>query len=254
MPLPEYFIGKGDVKFAKLDANGNPQAFTDRGEASLFEFDLSVDYADNFRTGKTGPNEQDLHVPIKRALGLNLNLKEVTAANLEFLLHGGVSAVDTAGSYVANGPFPSGILAGESYLVPGGHNGISVLVIKDSAGTPAALAVNTNYTYDADSGLVTFVNLGTFVQPFTAFSYTFKVATVSKILSTTPGEVCVIFDGVNLAVPGEKVFVRLDRVAFMPASKISMKGDAPVEYDLKGVALLKPGNVQSDGYGVYRVF
>jgi hypothetical protein len=251
--LPEYFIGKGDVKLAKLDVNGNPLAFSDRGETAVLEFDLITQYADNFRTGKTGPNEQDLHVPIKRELSVTLTLKETTDANLADFLHG-TATPEVAGSYTAAGAFPTGILVGETYLIPGGHNGLSSVIIKDSAGTPATLVNGTDYTVNADAGLITFLNLGSYVQPFKAFSYGYKAASGVSVMAQTPAEYCLVYDGINLAVPGEKTFVRIDRVAFMPAAKISMKCDAVNDYELKGVALLGVGKTQSDGFGTYRRF
>lgn len=253
--LAEYQILKGDVKLAALDSSGNPLAFSDRGEAAILELTPTAVYAENKRTGKAGPNEIDLYIPVERALDITLTLKELSLANLLDYTHGGDKS-EVAGAYSANGAFPTGILAGESYLIPGGHNGISAVIIKDGSGSPATLALNTNYTYDADSGLVTFVSLGVLVQPFTAFSYSYKKATGASILSTTPGEKCLVFDGINLAVPGEKVFVRLDRVAFMPAAKIALKdaNNNVNEYELKGKALLGIGKTQSDGYGVYRQF
>lgn len=262
MSLAEYFIGAGDILVAQLDANGIPTAFRDVGEAPMFEWNPTVEYADNFKTGKTGPNLQDLHVVIKASASLKLTLKERTALNLELFLHG-ASSTEVTGSYTANEAIAAaGVTAGQRFLIPGNHGGITALIVKDSAGTPATVAADgTKYTYDGDSGIITFVDVTGFTQPFKAFSYTYKASSSVKILSKTPPDLCVIFDGINLAVPGEKVWARIDRVSFGPAAKIALKAggaggtaNAADEYELDGVALLAPGKVQSDGLGIMRTF
>lgn len=261
MPIPEYLIATGDVKFALLDpTTGLPLAWTDIGESPLVEWDATVEYADAFSTGKAGPNLQNLHVPIKRTAGLSITATEKLAQNMEQLFHG-TRTSEVAGSYAVNEPFPSSTIAdGDVYVVPGGHVGITALVIKDSAGTPATLVSGTDYSF-TDAGLVTFLDVAGFTQPFKAFSYSYKLSTILKILSKTPPEVAVFFDGNNLAIPGQRIRAIFDRIAFAPATKVSLKagssagtGNTVQEYELKGVGLLGFGKVASDGYGEYREY
>lgn len=260
MPLPEYLIATGDVKFALLDlTTGVPLAWIDIGESPMVEWDATVEYADAFSTGKTGPNLQNLHVPIKRTGGLSITATEKLLANMEQLWHGTKSS-EVAGSYTLNEAFPSStIVAGDTYLVPGGHAGITALVIKDSAGTPATVATN-KYSF-TDAGLVTFLDVAGFTQPFKAFSYSYKISNILRILSKTPPDVAVFFDGNNLAIPGQRIRAIFDRIAFAPATKVSLKagssagtGNTVQEYELKGVAQLGIGKVASDGYGEYREY
>src|SRR6185295_571731 len=214
MPLPEYFIGAGDVKFARLDpVTGLPLAFWDIGESPEVKGEETIEYADAFSSGKAGPNLQNLHLAIKRSAALSIMATEKLANNLEQFYHG-TKTSEVAGSYVAAGAFPTGLVVGDTVLIPGGHVGITALVVKDSAGTPATLVNNIDYSY-TEAGLVTILNLGTYVQPFKAFSYSYKAAVILKIASATPGDVCVLFDGVNL-VNNEKIWARFDRVSFAP--------------------------------------
>jgi hypothetical protein len=258
MALPKYFIGAGDVKFAKLDpATGLPLAFVDIGEAPAVKWDETVEYADAFSSGKSGPNLQNLHQAIKRSAALEIMCTEKLAATLEQFYHGTKTA-EVAGSYTANEAFPTGIVVGESYLVPGGHVGITALVIKDSAVTPVALTLGTHYTF-TEAGLVTFLSLGSFTQPFKAFSYSYKASTILKIANATPGDVCVLFDGVNL-VTNDKTWARFDRVSFAPVGMALKDGSSagtsntPETFDLKGVGLLGLGKTATDGYGEYREY
>ena len=259
MPTPEYFIASGDLKLAFLDpTTGLPLNWVDIGEAPQVEFNPTVEYADAFSTGKAGPNLQNLHVPIKRTATLSVMAMEELIANLELFWHGTKSS-ETAGSYSVNAAFPSSTIAiGDTWLLPGatGHAGIAAVVIKDSAGTPITLANGTDYTVN-DAGFVTFLAVPG-VQPYKAFSYTYKASTSLKIFSKTPAEAAVFFDGNNLAVPGERLRAIFDRVAFAPAAKIGLKAgsatgtsNAPQDYSLTGTALLGVGKVATDGYGSY---
>lgn len=256
MGLPKYFIVAGDIHVAKLDANSLPLAFRNVGEASIVEWDATVDYVDNFSTGKSGPNLQDLHAPIKNIAKLMLTLKERSAQNLELIV-GGTALDEAAGSYTANEPFPPGILVGDEVLIPGNHVGVSAMVIKDSAVGPATVDPS-KYSVNPDAPLVTFLDVTGFTQPFKAFSYSYVKSTKVTLLEKALPELCVIVDGKNLGPTGERIWARIDRVEFAPATKFTLKNGSATgtsntvdEYQLDGPALIVPGRTS---YGEYRQY
>ena len=259
MSLAEYFIGAGNVHVSALDANGDPTKWHDIKEVPVFEWNPNVEYADNFKTGKTGPNLQDLHVPIKRTAALMMTMKERTKENLENILHG-VSTAEVAGTMSTPVNLASGIVADDIVIVPGDHVGITSLVLKDSAGSPVTVDA-ADYNFDGDSKLITWIDVTGYTQPFKVFSYSYKASRSTTIMSATPPDIAVLFDGINLAVPGQKIWTRLDRISFGPSAKFSLKAGSasgtanePDSYELSGVALLKPGAEQSAGYGVIRIY
>src|SRR5262252_2582868 len=155
----EYFIGHGDILIATLDANYNPLAFRNVGEAPVFEFDPTTEFVDNFSTSKASPNLQDLHLPIKNTAVVHLTLKERSAQNLELELFG-VNTEDAAGTFTGTTAFPDAIEDGQKYLIPGGHVGITALVLHDSTpGTPLVVDP-ADYAVDADAPFVTFLDVG----------------------------------------------------------------------------------------------
>jgi len=261
MSIPEYFIGAGDISVSPLDANGNPTVWNPVGECPQVEYGQTAEFVDNFATGKTGPNLQDLHVLIRRAGTLTLQLKERTAANLALILHGTVTEED-AGDMTTPENLPTGIVAGDQVLLPGGHVGITDLVLKDSnATTPTTLIEGTHYTFDPDSTVITFLTVATLTQPFQVFSYSYAASSGVVVASKTPPDCAVLFDGINLAVEGEKIWARFDRVAFSPAATYALKSGGAggtanevAMYELAGTVMLKPGNVQADGYGQIRTY
>jgi hypothetical protein len=130
----------------------------------VFEWNPNVEYADNFKTGKTGPNLQDLHVPIKRTAALMMTMKERTKENLENILHG-VSTSANSGTMSTPVNLPSGIVANDVILVPGDHVGITNLVLKDSAGSPVTVDT-ADYSFDGSSKLITWIDVSGYTQPF----------------------------------------------------------------------------------------
>jgi len=257
--FPEYFIGTGDVHFSPLDADGEPTKWFGVKEVPMVEFNGKVDFADNFSTGKAGPNLQDLHVAIKRTATLALQLKERLPENLEFMLHG-ESSSENAGNVNVAFDLPAGIADGDKIMLPGDHVGITNLVLHDSAVVEAVLDAD-NYSFDGDSRLITFISVAGLTQPIQVISYAYKASKTTKLMSKTPPDVAVLFDGINLAKPGQKVRAFFKRVTFDAAAKFALKsgGDQGTattadSNDLTGVVQLKPGDDQSDGYGTYQTY
>jgi hypothetical protein len=247
-----YFIGKGDLYIADVDASLNPGPFTNCGETPLFDLEPSTDYADNFATNKSAPNEQDLHLAIKRSLAVSITIKEKTAFNLALFLHG-QQTVETSGVQ-ASMALGSTVAAGDIVLVPGGQSNISALVVKDSTPTtPATLAPGTDYKIiDAKAGLVQIISIGSYLQPF-KFAYSYGGRTIVSMLSKAIKNKAILFAGKNL-VDDSDVVVRLHNISLMPASKISLKGDEVNSYELKGVALINPNAAEDAALGRYGAY
>ncbi len=253
------YIGAGNVSVAQLDTSYNPKKFTDLGEVPMIDIDPQVEFAENFSTGKDAPNRRDVHALIKSDLVVNLTLSERQLLNLEMGAFGETSS-ETASTYSGNEAFPTGIVAGETYLIPGGHVGISSLVIKDSAGSPVTVGT-TKYSVNPDAPLVTFLDVAGFTQPFTAFSYAYVAADKLKIMSKQTPDLCVIVDGKNLVPPtsaGERWFTRLYRISFRPATKLPIKagsaagtGNDFAMYELTGVPMVVPNKTE---FGEQRIY
>jgi hypothetical protein len=140
--------------------------------------------------------------------------------------------------------------------------GITDLVLKDSTvATPQTLQEGTHYTFDPESKVITFNDVSTLIQPIIIFSYSYGASSGVIVASKTPPDCAVLFDGINLAVEGEKVWARFDRVAYSPSATMAFKSGGAggtanevAMYELTGTVMLKPGNVQEDGYGELRTY
>jgi len=152
----KYYIGAGNIAVADLDANFVPTAFEDAGEVPRFELEETIEYADNYFTGKDGPNVMDLHAVIKRTLAGTMVIKEQTKRNLERLYHG-ESSIVAAGS-VADEVLPEGLEAGDLYFLQNLPVDVETVVLTDSAGSPSTLTNGTHYRV-RDSGQITFLDI-----------------------------------------------------------------------------------------------
>jgi hypothetical protein len=243
MSTTNYFIGKGALLVADRDSSGVPGAFEDVGEV-MISIEISKEFKSN-QTSRYEINHVDAHVPVSQEVKGSLTIKEATALNLERILHGTKTA--EAGGALTAQAFPTGIVAGEKHRLPGFAGIASALTIVDSAVGPATLALNTNYTVDLNYGIVTFVNVTGFTQPFKA-SYTNAAATRNSILTKRVINKYLRLNGINIGNnDGARKFVaELYDCTLMPASKVGLKGEDFEAYEIAFVALADPNKSATD--------
>lgn len=153
---------------------------------------------------------------------------------LEMYLFGTKSAV-AGGSFLTQA-FPSGVVLGDRLPIPGSRKHISALVIKDSAGSPVTLTLNTHYTIeDADAGIVKFGpnSISGFTQPFTA-SGTEGASTAVGILTQRVFEKALRFKGINIADSDKICVLDLYKIQIEPAKEWTLlnSGNEPNKYEI----------------------
>ncbi|HEY0545317.1 MAG TPA: hypothetical protein VGC91_08085 [Pyrinomonadaceae bacterium] len=236
-----YFIGRGSILVASRNADGSPGTLRDVGEAPTIEVNVQVDFAENFDTSEA-ISTQDLHVAIKQTGKLRLVLKEATAENLALALFG-KSVDETTGTFTAVA-FPTGIIAGETYQIPGARAKVSSIVIVDSAVTPATVT-STKYEVDADFGTVKFLDVSSYTQPFKISGTEAAGKKSIALLTKRSQELFIMAKLTNVANDDKKELWEFYRVALSPATKIDGKGDEVVMYEMEG-NLLKDREKGSD--------
>jgi hypothetical protein len=116
------------------------------------------------------------------------------------------------------------------------HGGVSSVVIKDSAGTPATLTAGTHYEIDsANGGVGKILNLGSFIQPLKA-DYAHTASADVTMFTAAPPERYLFLDGIN-TVDSSPVRVRLYKVRFDPSSSIPFINDGFGQLELNGSVL-----------------
>jgi hypothetical protein len=217
--MAKYLIGRGTLKIAPRGTDGYPLAFRDVGECPVIEVVPNVTYVDNFETASVA-GKQDLHVPTRKALTMNVTMKEITSKNLGILLGGDV--VTIAGGAASNLPWPTGIAAGEERRLPDLSFNVTSLVITDNAA--GTLVAGTHYTANLKTGTVKFINLASFVQPFKA-SFTRVASESVTALTSAQSEWHILAEIFNIAEAGKAYLFEAFRAVIDQPQNVSLKGE-----------------------------
>lgn len=224
------FSFQGKVYLGTRLTTGLPGALFWVGDAPLCEISLKT--ANDLRTESYSGQRLTTAKLIKsNEASVKLQLNEASADNLAIGLYGTQNTV--APGTVTAEVLPTVAVGNQVALAKGG---VSALVITDSAGTPATLVAGTDYTLDsAPGGIVTFKNLGAYVQPFKA-AYSNGGSTDVAMFTTPPPERYLLLDGIN-TVDNSRVIVRLYRCKFDPAATLSLINASFGQIDLAGEVL-----------------
>ena len=202
------------------------------------------------KESRTGQRLIDFRLFTQRSGTVTMTLEEIKAKNLEFMLYGTEQSASV--TPVTNEALPSGIVVGDiasTKKYPFVTAGFS---ITDSAIIPATLTLGTHYSIlDRKVGLVTFLNLGSFVQPF-KFNYTPEAADLVTMFTQPAKERFLRFSGLNTANSNDPVVVDLYRVIFDPAANVALINDELAQFELSGSVLFdstRSADSQLGGFG-----
>lgn len=227
-----YFSGQGKVFIGTRDALGVAQALRFVGNVPKLQISPKVQTIDH-QESMSGQRATDLRLIKSKSVDFNCMLEDFAKDNLSLALYGAATSV--APGTVTNEALPAGLVAGDfASLV---HQSVSALTVTDSAGAPATLALNTNYTINAQHGTIQIVNPGVFVQPFKV-NYAFAAVTNINMLTQPLPERFLRFEGLNSADGNKAVLIELYRVSVDPLKSLDLIGDTITGIDLAGVALL----------------
>lgn len=222
-----FFQGRGNVFLAKRDANGVPGAFfqicTDTLAIALATTPFS-------HTNKCGPIDVEDFRGTKDQSG-TISLSFANAEDRNFAL-GVLGIVTPEGSpgTVTNEQLPAGIIAGDVWFLGGltRHRNITGLTI-------SGLVADTDYTLDAASGKVTFLDAGGSPAPTADYGYT-DPASVAMFTAPT-NEYALMYEYINKAEANDPGSFELYRVRFDPLSNLDLQSDELQITDLKGSVL-----------------
>lgn len=239
------FQGRGNAILRALDANGVP------GPGILicpdtFAIAFGVDSFEH--TNKCGLQDVIDYRGIKSISGtLSFSFSDVEDRNFAIAALGTVNA--GGGAPVAvTGELLSDDLVDDDFTYLGNgerHYTITALVIKDSASPQGTAVLNTDYTLDAATGKVTWLDVSGFTQPFeAAYSH---VAPASVSLLTAPTrEYNVTLEFTNRANANDPGSLELYKVRFDPAGNLDFMSDELQIPDLTGSILADTSRVSTD--------
>lgn len=174
-----------------------------------------------------------------------LDMADFDKKMLATALAGTLSSV--TGSTVTGEVFPT-VAIGDTVSLK--YSDVSSVVITDSAGTPATLVAGTHYVVDStDHGLVSFVNLGAFIQPFKA-AYTYAAQGNIAAFNKTGVEKGLVYQGTNTQ-DGKKYKVIIPRIGFSLDGEFNLLSTEETTISLKGQMLYVPEYANDTLYGPF---
>ena len=217
------FQGRGNVVLRVLDSDGIPGA----GQL-LCPDSFAVDFGVDSFEHRSKCGLQDV-VDYRGITGINgtltLSFSDVEDVNFAFATLGTMTAEGAPGT-VTDEQMPSGLVNGDwTYLGNGTrHFAITSLVIEDSDSPPNTANLTTDYTLDAASGKVTWVDVSGFTQPFKA-SYGYTDPAKVSMMTAATREYNVTLEFLNRANANDPGTLELFRVRFDPAANLDFLSD-----------------------------
>jgi hypothetical protein len=228
------FSFQGKVYLGARLTGGKPGALFWVGDAPKCDVSLQTE-AEDQKESYSGNRLTSARLQKGNTASVAMTLNWANIKNLALGLYGTQLAVSTGS--VTGEVQPTGLAAGDFIALV--HGGISAVVVKDSAGTPATLTPGTHYAIDsANGGVIKFINVGSFVQPFKV-DYTYTASADVTMFTTAPPERYLFLDGVN-TVDGSPVRVRLYKVRLDPSSSIPFINDGFGQLEMSGSVLYDP--------------
>lgn len=204
-----YYYGQGKFSLAPLDpVTGLPGAFVWVGDVSAAQAKYSSDKVQH-KESFSGQRGLARSFPVGSGCDLSLTLHAFSPDNLARVLRSTVQST-TAGS-ASGESLGTGLTVGAQVRLA--NPGVSSVVITDSAGTPGTLLVEgTDYSVDANFGIVTVLNVGTYTQPFKA-AYSYKSRDAVGMFTQGQQYYALKYEGYNLAESSKPVIVDFYKLA-----------------------------------------
>lgn len=250
-----FFSGQGEILIALRQSNGNPGAFFLAANCPKFELALTVERRKH-QESRSGQRLVDKIQSTTKGGRITLTLEDIRKNNMALVLGGSKVALGS-GSFTSGAPdtFPSGLAVGD--IVKLSRPNVSSLVVKDSAGTPATLTLNTHYRIlDAKHGIVEILSLGSFVQPFKAeYSYT-STDVITALTANDDNEYYVYAAILNTeGTPNDQnIGVHVYRIVFDPAQLLALINNEQGSFELSGEVLRDATKAADGNFGGFARF
>ena len=237
---------QGSLMIARI-VDGKRTTIRELGNQTSVELSVSTE-STTIKETKTGKRADAKILTTGRTVELSATTNELVPADVALAF--GAELVTQGVSTITDEVLAT-VADGESVKLNGVN--VSLLTIVDSAATAATLTEGTDYTLDADYGVVTFSDVSTFTSPFKA-SYTEGERSVSEFFSMPDNaEYYVFFKGID-AFGGDPLSFELYRYSPKTDNSMQFINEEVGELTFGGTALIVQDQVQSngsllDGYG-----
>lgn len=211
----DYQSFQGKLYQAIRDTNGLPAGFKWCGNVPQLNFSLEIEEVDH-KESYSGNRLQDEILIKPGKATLKFTVETLPQSNAEMALYS--SKVANAGAAITGETQATGLEVGDYIFTK--HGNITVVAVKDSAGSPATLTLDTHYSIeDAVFGRIKLLNLASFTQPFKV-DYTYAQEIIFPFFANTGVERYFRFEGVNTKLtPNKQIALEFYRSRSKPVSQ-----------------------------------
>lgn len=243
-----FFSGQGPVYVGEYnEANGSIGALFNIGNLESFEIPGETTSITDTES-QTGQRVVSARIDTQNRFNVRLNLKEPNKKNLAMILRSDL--VTNAGTSVVDEVNSDTNLAAGDFLITKFQN-ISSVTVKDSAGSPATLANNTNYKISSTKfGRIELVDVGGFTQPFKV-SYTYASREVIPAVNESGSKhFFVHMEGIN-TVDNSNFLVQLYKCRFNLPSAFALLNNEFGRFPLEGEVLRDEYRLSDANFGQF---
>src|SRR5688572_11424498 len=217
-----YVSFQGRIYLALRGSDGNPTQFWFVGNCPKGEIAPSTVRRDH-KESTSGFRQIDNSRIKERNAEVNLTFEDIQKDNIALGLMG--KKVTTASGSFSGSTYDthaSGAVVGS--IIKQRKPNVSSLVVKDSAGTPATLVLDTDYkVISLKHGLIQILNLGSYVQPFRSqYSYA-ATEVITGFEADDSNEYFMYCELINTEpAPDQAIGIEVFRVSFDTAALLSL--------------------------------
>lgn len=240
-----FFSGQGPTFAAPIDVTtGKIGAMFDLGNLASVELALATTEITD-KESKSGNRLVAARVETEVNTKFTIVLKEPVLANLELMVRG--TRVSNTGAAVVDEINSQSNLAVGDFLITKFQN-ISAITVKDSAGSPATLVLNTDYSVESVKfGRLKILNLGTYVQPFKV-SYTYANRVIVPFFNRLASNYFIHMEGIN-TIDSTNFLAQLYNTRVSPAEAFPLLNDEFGRYTLTGSSIIDPFRESDPNFG-----
>lgn len=250
-----YYSGQGSLYIAKRDvATGAPLGLIAVGNVPELTIDIEVDKFEH-KESESGSRLLDMTVVKEKKGKFKFKLENLNLDNLALGLFGDTATV-AAGTVAVGSPEVIKIPMGAKNMrFPLAFPKVSAVVVKDSTGVTTH-TVATDYTVDADNGVLILGSTGAIVTAAAATDITIKVSytyaghmKLEAFTQSAAPERYLRFEGLN-TIDNSRVVLDIFRAQFDPMTGYSLINDELGSVDMTGYILADA--LQSAGSKFFR--
>lgn len=253
-----YTLGRGELHFARFTTGTTPGKFRYIGNSPDFNFNIESENLDHF-SSDGGIREKDCSIVLEVTRSGSFTTDNIDKENLALFLFGDSSEVTTAAATGLTESFADvcqgdSVKIGISPTAPAGVMGLDAGTFDvQPAGGGAAFVEGTDYTLDADNGLITIIEGGNIADNTGIdITYDLRASTRDRVVSgDTAVEGALLYRARNPA--GDQINFYMPYIKVTPNGDFSLKGD---EFQVLpfNIEILKAAGqeaIYADGVPVY---